>query len=64
MEKSKKELYREEFKRIDHFVKFGNVCEALNISSSNFAVFKAGDDRRLSLKALQRISEFIKNNYI
>lgn len=58
-----KESYREELLKLDEYVKYFNVCKTLHISYSNLRQFKNGDDRKMSIKALKRISDFINNNY-
>ena len=63
MVENEKEKYRKEILRLEKYVKYMNVCETLKISYTNLRAFKQGDDRKMSVKSLQRIEDFVNNNY-
>lgn len=60
---NEKEKYRREIIRLEKYVKYMNVCETLKISYTNLRAFKRGEDRKMSVKSLQRIEDFVNNNY-
>ena len=63
MVENENKKYRKEILRLEKYVKYMNVCETLKISYTNLRAFKQGDDRKMSVKSLQRIEDFVNNNY-